>query len=54
MEPSAQPWDLAALKIIVEEAGGVFRSFKGNNSIYEGNAWACAPGLKDYTQTLFG
>jgi histidinol-phosphatase len=52
IEPNAQPWDLAALKILVEEAGGVFGSFKGANSIYDGNAWACAPGMKAYVDGL--
>jgi histidinol-phosphatase len=53
IEPNAQPWDLAALKILVEEAGGVFGSFKGSNTIYDGNAWACVPGLKNYVDHLF-
>jgi histidinol phosphatase-like enzyme (inositol monophosphatase family) len=52
IEPNAQPWDLAALKILVEEAGGVFGSFTGANSIYDGNAWACTPGLKTYVNAL--
>lgn len=52
IEPNAQPWDLAALKILVEEAGGVFRSFSGANSIYDGNAWACAPGLESHVRSL--
>jgi histidinol phosphatase-like enzyme (inositol monophosphatase family) len=52
IEPNAQPWDLAALKILVEEAGGVFGSFRGANSIYDGNAWACVPGLKGYVDIL--
>jgi histidinol-phosphatase len=53
IEPNAQPWDLAALKILVEEAGGVFGSFKGSNTIYDGNAWACVPGLRNYVDRLF-
>jgi histidinol-phosphatase len=52
IEPNAQPWDLAALKILVEEAGGMFGSFKGGNSIYDGNGWGCAPGLKSYVDEL--
>lgn len=55
IEPNAQPWDLAPLKILVEEAGGRFGSFSGRNSIYDGNAWACAPGLETYvTELLHG
>ncbi len=52
IEPNAQPWDLAALKILVEEAGGCFGAFDGSNSIYKGNAWACAPGFKAYVAKL--
>ena len=52
IEPNAAPWDLAALKIVVQEAGGVFASFDGKNSIYEGNAYACTPGLQPYVHKL--
>lgn len=54
VEPNAQPWDLAALKILVEEAGACFSALDGSNSIYKGNAWACVPGLKPYVQQLTG
>lgn len=46
IEPNAAPWDLAPFKLIIEEAGGVFKSFAGENTIYGGNAVACAPGLE--------
>jgi len=46
IEPSASPWDFAPLKIIVEEAGGVFLNLDGGSSIYAGNGIACAPGLE--------
>jgi len=52
IEPSAQPWDFAALKILVEEAGGRFASFAGKNTIYGGNAYACAPGLEAHERQL--
>ena len=52
IEPSAQPWDFAALKILVEEAGGRFASFAGKNTIYGGNAYACAPGLEPHVRQL--
>ena len=45
IEPSASPWDFAAPKIIVEEAGGVFRNFDGGHSIYAGNAIALTQAL---------
>jgi histidinol-phosphatase len=53
MEPNAAPWDLAPLKLLVEEAGGCFGSFAGQNTIYGGNAYACVPGLEPYVKELF-
>jgi len=52
IEPNAQPWDLAPLKLLIEEAGGVFLSFSGERSIYGGNAFACTPGLEPYVREL--
>lgn len=52
IEPNAAPWDLAPLKLLVEEAGGKFKSFDGRDSIYAGNAYACAPRLEPYVQEL--
>lgn len=52
IEPNAAPWDLAPLKLLIEEAGGIFRSFAGENSIYGGNAYACSPGLEPYVREL--
>lgn len=34
LEPEISPWDIAALKPIVEEAGGVFTDWHGNDTIY--------------------
>ena len=45
IEPAASPWDFAAPKVIIEEAGGVFRNFDGGSSIYAGNAIALVPAL---------
>ncbi len=45
IEPSASPWDFAVPKIVVEEAGGLFRNFDGGSSIYAGNGIAVTPGL---------
>lgn len=53
VEPNAKPWDFAPLKIIVEEAGGVFSSFSGENSIYNGNGYACTPGIESFIQQVF-
>jgi histidinol phosphatase-like enzyme (inositol monophosphatase family) len=41
------PWDFAAPKLIIEEAGGVFFNFDGGNSIHGGNCVLATPGLAD-------
>src|SRR5215510_7857252 len=38
LEPEIKPWDVAATKIIVTEAGGRFSDFVGSPSIYTGSA----------------
>jgi len=38
LEPEIEPWDVAATKILVTEAGGRFSDFTGSPSIYTGNA----------------
>ncbi|MGE0826074.1 MAG: inositol monophosphatase [Candidatus Binatia bacterium] len=38
LEPEIKPWDVAATKILVTEAGGRFSDFVGTPSIYTGNA----------------
>jgi histidinol-phosphatase len=40
VELDVKPWDLAAVKIIVEEAGGRFTDFTGAATIYGGDAIA--------------
>jgi histidinol-phosphatase len=40
IEVDLKPWDLAAIKIIVEEAGGRFTDFTGTATIYGGTAVA--------------
>jgi histidinol phosphatase-like enzyme (inositol monophosphatase family) len=52
IEPKTQPWDLAALKIITEEAGGRFLNFDGGSSIYGGNCAACVPALEPVVRAL--
>lgn len=37
LEVGVQPWDLAPMKVIVEEAGGRFSDLNGGRSIYEGS-----------------
>jgi histidinol-phosphatase len=46
IEPVAKAWDLAPLKVIIEEAGGKFFNFDGGSSIYGGNCAACVPALE--------
>lgn len=37
IEVALKPWDLAPMKILVEESGGVFQDFDGGKSIYHGS-----------------
>jgi histidinol phosphatase-like enzyme (inositol monophosphatase family) len=53
-EPKVAPWDLAALKLIIEEAGGVFFALDGSRRIDRGSAFGCAPGLADEVRRAFG
>jgi histidinol-phosphatase len=53
-EPKVAPWDLAALRLIIEEAGGVFFALDGSRSIYRGSAFGCAPGLEGDVRRAFG
>ena len=47
IENKAAPWDLAPLKLILEEAGARFHNFDGGSSIYGGNCVACVPALAE-------
>jgi len=38
VELDLKPWDLAAIKIVVEEAGGRFSDLRGEATIYGGDA----------------
>ena len=38
LEPEIKPWDVAATKLIVTEAGGRYSDFAGTPSIYSGSA----------------
>ena len=46
-------WDIAALKIIIEEAGGRVTDFKGNNNIYSGNCIATNGKLHEKVLKIF-
>jgi histidinol-phosphatase len=52
IEPQVAPWDLAPLKIIIEESGGRFFNFEGQSTIYGGNCIGCAPGLESEVRRL--
>ena len=54
LEAHAKPWDLAAMKLILEEAGADFRNFDGGNSIYGGNGIAFVPGMESSVKNLLG
>lgn len=53
-EPKVEPWDLAPLKLIIEEAGGAFFALDGSRRIDRGSAFGCAPGLADVVRRAFG
>ena len=53
-EPKVEPWDLAALKLIIEEAGGVFFALDGSRRIDRGSAFGCAPGVAGAVRQAFG
>lgn len=46
LEPKAEAWDIAALRLIGEEAGAVFFNLDGGCSIHGGSAVLCAPGME--------
>jgi len=43
LDPIVSPWDVAAIKIIVEEAGGIFTDFEGNSTVYGRTGVAANP-----------
>jgi fructose-1,6-bisphosphatase/inositol monophosphatase family enzyme len=52
LEPKVAPWDLAAVHVILEEAGAVFFDLTGARTIYGGSAVACTPGLEQEVKNL--
>ena len=54
LEPIAAPWDLAPLKIILEEAGAAYFTLAGPSTIYGGNCIACTPALAGAVKEFFG
>src|SRR5262249_58391031 len=52
IEPRVAEWDLAAVHVILEEAGAVFFDFTGRRTIYGGNAIACTPALEKHVRAF--
>lgn len=38
VDPMANPWDLAAVQLVVQEAGGTFTDWRGNQTAFGGDA----------------
>ncbi len=53
VECDVEPWDIAASKIIVEEACGKVTDFNGNNTIYSGKCIATNGKLHDKVVKIF-
>uniref|UniRef100_Q01UD3 Histidinol-phosphate phosphatase n=1 Tax=Solibacter usitatus (strain Ellin6076) TaxID=234267 RepID=Q01UD3_SOLUE len=53
-EPKLEVWDLAALKLIIEEAGGDFFALDGSRRIDRGTVIACPPGVSVPVLEVFG
>ncbi len=54
IEPECASWDLAPMKVILEEAGARFFNFDGGSSIHAGNCVGCVPALEDELRRLVG
>jgi histidinol-phosphatase len=53
LEVDVKPWDLAPMKIIVEEAGGSFVDLSGGNSIYTGSCLVTNRHLMEEFKRIF-
>jgi len=53
LDPVVQPWDIAPLRILVEEAGGRATSFTGATSIYAGSLLSSNGRLHDVALQAF-
>lgn len=54
IEPKVSEWDLAAVQVILEEAGAVFFDLAGQRTIYGHSAIACAPALEGEIRKFLG
>ena len=53
-EPKVEIWDVAPLRLIIEEAGGLFFALDGSRRIDRRSAIACVPALKDEVRQGLG
>jgi histidinol phosphatase-like enzyme (inositol monophosphatase family) len=53
-EPKVEVWDVAALRLIIEEAGGVFFALDGSRRIDMGSAIGCVPGVEREVREALG
>ena len=53
-EPKAEVWDLAPLKVILEEAGALFLAMDGSRRIDRRTAIACVPGVATQVREALG
>lgn len=54
IEPKVAEWDLAAVQVILEEAGAAFFDLHGKRTITGGSAVACTPRLVPEVRTFLG
>ncbi|MGC8594179.1 MAG: inositol monophosphatase family protein [Candidatus Kryptoniota bacterium] len=54
VDPLIKPWDVAAVKILIEESGGIFSDFKGNKTIYGGTGLAANPYVHEKILKIIG
>lgn len=54
LEPAAKPWDLAPLQVIAQEAGALYMDYRGEETIYGGNAVICVPALEPLARWFCG
>jgi histidinol phosphatase-like enzyme (inositol monophosphatase family) len=52
IEPKVAEWDLAAVQVVLEEAGAVFFDLRGERTIYGRSAVATTPGLEREVRTF--
>ncbi|HUB80469.1 MAG TPA: inositol monophosphatase [Bryobacteraceae bacterium] len=52
-EPKVASWDVAGLRLIIEEAGGAFFALDGSRGFDRGSAFGCAPGLAGEVRRVF-